>query len=509
MPSLLQLSLTALAATTFAHAQGNNGGEGAGPTGPTSSPESAGYSCDATKCKLPDCLCASASPPGGLSPQDVPQFVTFTADDAIQSYTTEVMNHFLAGRKNPNGCAPKMTYFTSLSYTNYSMVTDWYVAGNEIADHTMTHAGKPNSSEVYGNLRALNAFAGIPISDMGGFRAPLLAWDSSTLEILANASFTYDSSMTSASLANASNTDAFWPYTLDYGVSNNCLEQPDICQGKVKHAGLWEIPMYATFNPASDTDIHLMDPWLDSSNMDDVLSWLKYSFETHYNGNRQPFGLYSHPIHLAVNYPGVTDPNDVRDMLQNFLDWVQSHPNVWIVSNEQMLEWIRNPVPNSQIANVKALQCSTPNIDDKICNGMYPNELGLLNKCDFTEFPWTTCYYCPTTNPTPDDPVPAPKDGDKRYTISSNCSTPFFDPIKNDCLCDSDSCKFTDQTRPIGNYSTNLGGGSSGTSAKPAGAERTAPPKQNSGAMPSFSASGAITGSVFAVLAGALMVVAA
>jgi len=29
-----------------------------------------------------------------------------------------------------------MTYYTSLSYTNYTLVTDWYVAGNEIADHT-------------------------------------------------------------------------------------------------------------------------------------------------------------------------------------------------------------------------------------------------------------------------------------------------------------------------------------------------------------------------------------
>lgn len=26
-----------------------------------------------------------------------------------------------------------MTYFTSLNYTNYTLVTDWYVAGNEIA----------------------------------------------------------------------------------------------------------------------------------------------------------------------------------------------------------------------------------------------------------------------------------------------------------------------------------------------------------------------------------------
>jgi hypothetical protein len=40
--------------------------------------------CDPNTCKLPDCLCPSTSPPGGLSPQDVPQFVTITFDDSIQ-----------------------------------------------------------------------------------------------------------------------------------------------------------------------------------------------------------------------------------------------------------------------------------------------------------------------------------------------------------------------------------------------------------------------------------------
>lgn len=65
--------------------------------------------------------------------KDVPQFVVFTADDAIQSYTLDAVNQFLAHRKNPNGCQPKMTYFTSLNYTNYTLVTDWYVRGNEIA----------------------------------------------------------------------------------------------------------------------------------------------------------------------------------------------------------------------------------------------------------------------------------------------------------------------------------------------------------------------------------------
>lgn len=63
-------------------------------------------------------------------------FLVFTADDAIQSYTIDAVNQFLAQRKNPNGCAPRMTYYTSLNYTNYTLVTDWFVAGNEIADHT-------------------------------------------------------------------------------------------------------------------------------------------------------------------------------------------------------------------------------------------------------------------------------------------------------------------------------------------------------------------------------------
>ena len=35
-----------------------------------------------------------------------------------------------------------MTYFTSLSYTNYINVTEWYVAGNEIADHTYVPSPK-------------------------------------------------------------------------------------------------------------------------------------------------------------------------------------------------------------------------------------------------------------------------------------------------------------------------------------------------------------------------------
>lgn len=57
----------------------------------TSIPAAAGaagastYSCDPQVCKLANgCLCASKSPPNGLSQADTPQFVTVTFDDSIQ-----------------------------------------------------------------------------------------------------------------------------------------------------------------------------------------------------------------------------------------------------------------------------------------------------------------------------------------------------------------------------------------------------------------------------------------
>jgi hypothetical protein len=60
----------------------------------------------------------------------------------------DALNSLVKGRKNPNGCPVSTTYFTSLDYTNYSMVTNYYVAGNEVADHTITHVGSPSIAEV-------------------------------------------------------------------------------------------------------------------------------------------------------------------------------------------------------------------------------------------------------------------------------------------------------------------------------------------------------------------------
>jgi hypothetical protein len=103
-------------------------------------------------------------------------------------------------------------------------------------------------------------------------------------------------------------------------------------------------------------------------------------------------------------------------MINAFLDWAQEQQNgassprraspreltvlgsntVWIVSNEQLLDWVQHPVPVSQLDRVASLHCVTPQVDPgmKICNGIPANEAGLLSHCAFEDFPFYTCVSC-------------------------------------------------------------------------------------------------------------------
>lgn len=126
----------------------------------------------------------------------------------------------------------------------------------------MTHVGTPPEDEINGNLIALNALAGIPLSSIIGFRAPYLDFSGDTLKFLGKAGFTYDSSAAASIPVNESYTDAYWPYTLDNGLANNCLTSEGVCKGQPVVPGLWEIPMYAFFDELGDAGVHLMDPWL-------------------------------------------------------------------------------------------------------------------------------------------------------------------------------------------------------------------------------------------------------
>ena len=68
---------------------------------------------------------------------------------------------------------------------------------------------------------------------------------------------------------------------------------------------------------------------------------------------------------------------------------------VWIVSNEQLLAWMKNLVPASQLNQLDAFKCTSPQVSAKICNGIPANENGLLSHCDFPDFPFFTCVCTP------------------------------------------------------------------------------------------------------------------
>ena len=99
--------------------------------------------CDPATCVHPTCVCPSFKPPKGMNPPDVPQFFTLTFDDAVQAPTVPVAHALMAPHVNPNGCPIKATWFAQTIYSDYSLIQQWYAAGNEVADHTMNHIGTP------------------------------------------------------------------------------------------------------------------------------------------------------------------------------------------------------------------------------------------------------------------------------------------------------------------------------------------------------------------------------
>ncbi|KAF8955310.1 hypothetical protein BGZ46_002664 [Entomortierella lignicola] len=419
--------------------------------------------CDTTKCVFPACVCPSVSPPNGMDPKTVPQFFTLTFDDAVQAATVPVAAALMSSHRNPNGCPIKATWFAQTLYSDYSLIQEWYAAGNEVADHTMNHYGTPSSAEIIGNREALNAFAGIPFAKMSGFRAPFLNYSKDTFDTIYQEKFQYDSSTTAVP------TDAYWPYTLDYGLANDCWD--GICNQTVSAPGMWEIPLHAIMDSDLPTaNAYNMDAQLYGS-ASTVTSWLQSNFNRHYQGTRQPFGIYLHPVHVTNS----------TSMYNDFFSWAAAQPDVWFVTNQQLLQWMQNPVPASQLANQTYMKCELPAVGKAICNGLDNTnsgtlDNGLLQMCNFPSGSWSTCYGCPTTEPTNSTPVPARviSAGQPGYRtpVPSTCAMEWWDPVAAQCLCNSTNCTFTDVSLIQPNTTSTSSPSSTPTNAKASAAAR-------------------------------------
>lgn len=234
-------------------------------------------------------------------------------------------------------------------------------------------------------------------------------------------------------------SDAFWPYTLDGGPANDCGNTPSICNDPSSVVpGLWEIPMHAIFEQNGIP--HLMDPYIDASWDPAVtLEWLKTNFKRHYEGNRAPFGIYLHPVQ-SIDYTGYPSRQPIRDMLNQFFEWVRTFDNVWFANNDQILSYMRAPIPASELGSQTYMKCMVRDDKTEICNGLDDNgdgvvDGGLLETCSAGIF--STCYGCPQTEPTSENP--ASKAPTARCAVADGCALVMWDPVS--CTCSTSALK--------------------------------------------------------------------
>lgn len=126
-----------------------------------------------------------------------------------------------------------------------------------------------------------------------------------------------------------------------------------------------------------------MDPYNDPSitapvDPDLLVTDLLETFRSHYNGNRAPFGIYTHPVWLGPAQQAIPDGRAKFAAVNRFLDAAAAMPDVWFVTTSQLVDYMKNPVSAAQLGSQPYMQC--PRIPTGICNGLTP---GLAESCSF------------------------------------------------------------------------------------------------------------------------------
>lgn len=131
------------------------------------------------------------------------------------------------------------------------------------------------------------------------------------------------------------------------------------------------------------------DACANPDNSEDVYKMLLKNFERHYKSNRAPFGLYYHAAWFTTQH--------YRKGYMKFIDYINSKDDVYIVTNWQAIQWMREPTPLSRIKSFKPWQCPKnpdspgPCHHPKSCNLNYKTGSRNLKTCQPcpSTFPWT------------------------------------------------------------------------------------------------------------------------
>eukprot|EP00887_Chlorella_sp_A99_P005368 scaffold1.g5368.t1 len=310
----------------------------------SSAAANANYRCDPASC-LPakNCACPSTQAPGGLPTKQIPQFVLLTHDDAVTEEAHAVVRELIDKYKNPNGCRLVATWFVLQTETVPSLVNKLYSDGHEIACHTVTHPFMKRN------------WTGNAVEEI--------------VSILYDNGFAYESSVNDyvPSPLSPSVSQRTWPFTYDAGIPFDCAYTYPIgrCKPDERYPGLWEMTMLDLVVPAGVTykGYNLVMDY-DAADTDQasggrggavhragrLYKFLVSNFEDNYQGNRAPFGIYLH-----MPWFKNTKNADKPAALRRFVEYSLKKGDVYYVTVQQLLWWMKNPVPVSSLKT--QLQC--------------------------------------------------------------------------------------------------------------------------------------------------------
>ncbi|XP_076465963.1 uncharacterized protein LOC143297457 [Babylonia areolata] len=325
----------------------------------TTAPQVPDTCVQGTKCKLPFCQCRSLVPPGGLSVAKTPQIVYVTIIGGIDDVNfSPIRDLFKTLPTNPNSCPISATLFVPLNGNNPTYVTRLRDDGHEIAMYGNGHSSVASQfTQELASFRQLKSSFQTANPEAGGiFQGyryhTLTAMGEPLYKVLHAASdVTYDSSLTKS---HGSLQDVLpYPYTLDYGWQEECTHNGDCPTGR--YTGLWEIPFIPLIDHKKQFPCRFADACFNQPRtVDETFQLFSQNFDNFVNTNRAPMG-----IHLRKEWfsHSVYQPNllGLRKFLESLLS--RKDKDVYVVSVEKMLEWLRNPTSLDRIESFEPFGC--------------------------------------------------------------------------------------------------------------------------------------------------------
>ncbi|MBI4201686.1 MAG: polysaccharide deacetylase family protein, partial [Chloroflexi bacterium] len=216
-------------------------------------------------------LAAHTTPPGGLAPNQVPQFVVFGSDGNYQSSGNNWLVYELFGpKKNPQGAGNPRTfdgepvlgtfYVTGqaeeMGRPVWESLYNAWLQGHEIGNRSYGDKGNLSPEQWRDEIARTQEFLtrplsqgglGIPASHIVGFRAPEDRYNPDLFKVLEEFGFRYDASIVEGYQFFKDGTNEAWPYALVEGSSSALYMYERGIKREAppgSHPDLWELPPY-------------------------------------------------------------------------------------------------------------------------------------------------------------------------------------------------------------------------------------------------------------------------